>query len=78
MILCLRCMWIKNNNCIYNNLLGETDFSNREVCSRSNLDQIVWTGQDVHADMSGKIPEAMDICKHIFFWASHMIIVYQL
>lgn len=71
-------MWIKNNNCIYNNLLGDTDFSSREVCSTSNLDQIVWTGQDVHADVSGKTPEAMDIRKYVFFWASLMIIISQL
>lgn len=71
MILCLsRCLWIKK---IFNNLLGDTDFSSVEVHSRLTLDQIIQPYQAVRLDVSGKTPEAMDTYKHSFFWSSMII-----
>lgn len=72
MILCLsRCLWVKK---IFNNLHGHTDFSSREVHSRSTLDQIIQPRQAVCPNVSGKTPEAMDKCEHAFFQSSPTII----
>lgn len=58
----------------FNNLLGDTDFSSRELRSRSTLDQIIQPCQAVHPNMSAKTPEAIDTYEHAFFWSAPMII----